>query len=127
VKDGELEASTVGVIEGRSDGESVGGDVPPPNRNMVGATVMDGAGLLEGEGERIGVGVPPPTAVGVGARLCTAEGAPVAESGGAEGALLPLPLTAEGVDEGSVFATDVGTAVSPGPVVDGAGDSAPAG
>jgi len=126
VKVGELEASTVGVIEGRRDGESVGGDVPPPNRNMVGATVVDGAGLVEGEGERVGVGVPPPIAV-VGARLCTAEGAPVPESGGGEGALLPLPLTVEGVDEGSVFSTDVGTAVSPGPVVDGADDSDPAG
>jgi len=134
VKVGELEASTVGVIEGRRDGESVGGDVPPPNRNMVGATVVDGAGLVEGEGERVGVGVPPPIAVvgarlctAEGARLCTAEGAPVPESGGGEGALLPLPLTVEGVDEGSVFSTDVGTAVSPGPVVDGADDSDPAG
>jgi len=51
------------VGEGDGGTKSVGGDVPPPNLNTVGATVVG----LEDVGASVGRGVPPPNRNTVGA------------------------------------------------------------
>lgn len=64
----------MGRFVGEGDGgtKSVGGDVPPPNLNIVGASVVG----LEVVGSSVGNGVPPPNRNTDGADegLSTSEG-----------------------------------------------------